>query len=391
MQEAYIVDAVRTPFGDRGGAFRDTHPQDLAAEPLRALESRVGFDPDVVEDVAYGCVTPVGEQGLNVGRIAPMVAGWGEGVPGVQLNRMCGSGQQAVNWAAADVRAGFRDILVAGGVEHMTRVPMGSDGNAETGVIDEHALTDTYFEHFEEATSQGEGAERIAEEYGFTREQVDELARDSQRRWAEAWEAGRYDDQVVPVETTLDGDSITVEQDGHPRPGTTMDDLASLPLAFREEGEGVHHAGNSSGIVDGASAVLVASEAAVAEHDWEPMARIVQTEVVGVDPVTMLTGPIPATENVLEKAGMTVDDVDRFEVNEAFASVVLAWLEETGADWADVNVDGGAIAHGHPLGATGAALVTKLVHQLERTGQDVGLSAMCIGFGQGVATVVERV
>ncbi|MFB6134475.1 MAG: acetyl-CoA C-acyltransferase [Halanaeroarchaeum sp.] len=391
MQEAVIVDAVRTPFGDRNGAFRDTHPQDLAAEPLRALESRVGFDPETIEDVVYGCVTPVDEQGLNIGRIAPMVAGWGESVPGVQMNRMCGSGQQAVNWAAASIRAGFHDVLVAGGTEHMTRVPMGSDGNAERGVIDEHALTDTYFQHFDEATTQGEGAERIAEEYGFTREDVDGLALDSQRRWGAAWEAGRYDEQIAPVETTLDDEPITVERDGHPRPETTEDDLRSLPLAFRDEGNGVHHAGNSSGIVDGASALLVTSREVAEERGWDPMARIVQTEVVGVDPVTMLTGPIPATENVLEKAGRSVDDVDRFEVNEAFASVVLAWLEETGADWADVNVDGGAIAHGHPLGATGAALLTKLVHQLERGEGTVGLSAMCIGFGQGIATIVERV
>jgi acetyl-CoA acetyltransferase family protein len=391
MHEAVIVDAVRTPFADRNGAFRDTHPQDLAAEPLRALEERVGFDPETIEDVVYGCVTPVGEQGLNIGRIAPMVAGWGEGVPGVQLNRMCGSGQQAVNWAASSIRSAFHDVIVAGGVEHMTRVPMGSDGNADRGVIDEHALTDTYFEHFDEVTTQGEGAERIAEEYGFTRADVDELALDSQQRWAEAWNAGAYDDQIVPVTTTVDGESVTVEKDGHPRPDTTTDDLQNLPLAFREEGNGVHHAGNSSGIVDGSSALLVTSRATADALGWEPMARIVQTEVVGVDPVTMLTGPIPATDGVLEKADMAIDDIDLFEVNEAFASVVLAWLEETGAAWTDTNVNGGAIAHGHPLGATGAGLLTKLVHELERTGQDVGLSAMCIGFGQGIATIVERV
>ncbi|MFB6153467.1 MAG: acetyl-CoA C-acyltransferase [Halodesulfurarchaeum sp.] len=391
MDEAVIVDAVRTPFGDRDGAFRDTHPQDLAAEPLRALEDRVGFDTEDVEDVIYGCVTPVGEQGLNIGRIAPMVAGWGEGVPGVQLNRMCGSGQQAVNWAASSIRAGFHDVLVAGGTEHMTRVSMGSDGNAERGVIDEHALTDTYFEHFDEATNQGEGAERIAAEYGFTREEADRIALDSQTRWGEAWQAGRYDSQVIPVETTLDGDPVTVERDGHPRPDTTLEALGELPLAFRTEGEGIHHAGNSSGIVDGASALLLTSRETAAARDWEPMARIVQTEVVGVDPVTMLTGPIPATEGVLEKTDLSVSDIDLFEVNEAFASVVLAWLEETGADWAVTNVNGGAIAHGHPLGATGAALVTKLVHELERTGGTYGLSAMCIGFGQGIATIVERV
>ena len=391
MDDAVIVDGVRTPFGKRGGQFRDTHPQDLAAAPLAALERRVGFDPTVVDDVVYGCVTPVGEQGLNVGRIAPMVAGWDETVPGVQLNRMCGSGQQAVNWAATTVEAGQQDVVVAGGVEHMTRVPIGSDGEAEEGVVGRKALTDTYFEHYDEATTQGEGAERIAEEYGFTREDADRLAVDSQRRWGDAWEAGRYDSQITPVETTLDGDPVTVERDGHPRPDTDVDALGDLPLAFRPEGEGIHHAGNASGIVDGASATIVASEDAAAEHGWEPKARILETEVVGVDPITMLTGPIPATKQLFADSEYSVDDVDLFEVNEAFASVVLAWLEETGAPWERTNVNGGAIAHGHPLGATGSALLTKLVHELDRTNGDLGLAAMCIGFGQGIATLIERV
>ncbi|WP_049888718.1 thiolase family protein [Natronococcus occultus] len=403
MQTAVVVDAVRTPFGKRGGSFRDTHPQDLAAAPLAALEERNGFDPETIEDVIYGCVTPVDEQGLNIGRIAPMVAGWGDAVPGVQLNRMCGSGQQAVNFAATNVMAGQHDVVVAGGVEHMTRVPLGSDG--VDGVAGESAVTDTYFEHFDELTHQGEGAERIAENYGFTREELDELAVDSQRRWGEAWDDGRYDEQIVPVETELDGETndsngragdeasretVVVERDEHPRPETDRETLAELPLSFREDGAGVHHPGNSSGIVDGASALLIASEDAADAHGWEPMARIRQTAVVGVDPVTMLTGPIPATERVLEQSAYELSDIDRFEVNEAFASVVAAWLEETGAPWERTNVNGGAIAHGHPLGATGAALLTKLVHELERTGEDVGLSTMCIGFGQGIATIVER-
>jgi acetyl-CoA C-acetyltransferase len=383
MRNAVIVDAVRTPFGKRNGSFSDTHPQDLAAEPLSALEERNDLDaPNTVEDVIYGCVTPVDEQGLNIARLAPMVAGWGDDVPGVQLNRMCGSGQQAINFAASMVMAGQHDVLVGGGVEHMTRVPMGSDGNS---------VTDTYFEHFDEVTTQGEGAERIAEEYDFSREELDEIAVDSQQRWGQAWEEGRYDDQIVPVETELDGEPVTVEQDEHPRPDTDLDTLGSLPLSFREEGNGVHHAGNSSGIVDGSSAVLVASEEAAEAHGWDPMARIVATEVVGVDPITMLKGPIPATEQVLEKADMDVSDIDVFEVNEAFAAVVAAWLEETGASWEDTNVNGGAIAHGHPLGATGSALMTKLAHELQRTGQDYALSAMCIGFGQGIATIIERV
>ena len=382
-KEAVIVDAVRTPFGKRDGSFRDTHPQDLAAEPLKALEARNDLDaPNTVEDVIYGCVTPVDEQALNIARLAPMVAGWGDDVPGVQLNRMCGSGQQALNFAAANVMAGQHDVLVAGGVEHMTQVPMGSDGQS---------VSPTYFEHFDELTTQGEGAERIAEEYGFSRQELDEIAVDSQTRWKEAWDDGRYDDQIAPVETEVDGDAVTVEQDEHPRPGTDVETLGSLPLSFRAEGNGVHHAGNSSGIVDGSSALLVTSREAAEEHGWDPMARIVQTEVVGVDPVTMLTGPIPATEQVLEQADMDIEDIDLFEVNEAFAAVVAAWLEETGASWEDTNVNGGAIAHGHPLGATGAALTTKLAHELQQTGDDYALSTMCIGFGQGIATILERV
>jgi acetyl-CoA acetyltransferase family protein len=384
MQEAVIVDAVRTPFGKQGGSFSEMHPQDLAAEPLTALAARNGFapDPEIIEDVIYGCVTPTDEQGLNIARLAPMVAGWGDGVPGVQLNRMCGSGQQAVNFAAGQVKAGMHDVLIAGGVEHMTRVPMGSDGNS---------ITDTYFEHFDEVTTQGEGAERIAEQWDFTREDVDEIAVDSQQRWGDAWEAGRYDSQITPVETELDGETVTIETDEHPRPGTTAETLEDLPLAFRAGDGGVIHAGNSSGIVDGSAALLVTSAEVAEENAWDPMARIVDSQVVGVDPVTMLTGPIPATKEILGENDMTVEDIDLFEVNEAFASVVSAWLEETGADWERTNVNGGAIAHGHPLGATGAALVGKLAHELQRTGQDTALSTMCIGFGQGIATIIERV
>jgi acetyl-CoA C-acetyltransferase len=263
----------------------------------------------------------------------------------------------------------------------MTRVPMGSDVGA---------MTSTYFDHYDEMVPQGESAERIAEQWGLSRRELDELAHETQQRWQAAWEAGHYDYQVVPVETELDGEQVTVERDGHPRPESTVEDLGDVPLAFREEGEGVVHAGNSSGIVDGASAMVVASAAEAERRGWDPMARIVDVAVVGVDPVLMLTGPIPATEAVLERTDLTVDDVDLFEVNEAFASVVAAWLEETGADWERTNVNGGAIAHGHPLGATGAALVTKLVHELERRGGRYGLSTMCIGFGMGVATVVER-
>jgi acetyl-CoA C-acetyltransferase/acetyl-CoA acyltransferase len=391
MQDAYIVDAVRTPFGKQNGSFRDTHPQDLAAEPLTAIESRNDFDaPDTVEDVIYGCVTPVDEQGLNIGRLAPMVAGWGDDVPGVQLNRMCGSGQQAVNFAAGQVSSGMHDVLVAGGVEHMTRVPMATDGPSENSHVNGSGVTDTYFKYFEELTSQGEAAERIAEGWGYSRDAVDSIAADSQTRWGEAAEAGKYDEQVVTVETELDGDSVVVEEDEHPRPGTDVEGLSNLPLVFRDEGNGVVHAGNASGIVDGAAATLIASGDACMEHGWDPMARIVDTHVVGVDPVTMLTGPVPATQEILAQNNRNIDDIDRIEVNEAFAPVVNLWLDETGADWEKTNVWGGAISHGHPLGATGAALVGKLPYILDDCDDRYGLSTMCIGFGQGIATILER-
>lgn len=392
-QDAYIVDAVRTPFGKFNGSFRETHPQDLAAESLKALEERNDASgSEDIEDVIYGCVVPVDEQGLNIARIAPMVAGWGDNVPGVQLNRMCGSGQQAVNFAAGQIRGGLRDVLVAGGVEHMTRVPIGSDTPSdENSYADDSAMTPTYFEYFDELTTQGEGAERIAEQWELSRDDVDAIAVDSQSRWGTAIEAGKYDKQIIPVETELDGERVVVERDEHPRPKTDMGILADLPLAFREEGQGVLHPGNASGIVDGSAAILIASAEACEVHSWKPMARIVDTHVVGVDPLTMLTGPIPATSELLKANDLSIDDIDRFEVNEAFASVIAAWLKETGADWEKTNVWGGAIAHGHPLGATGAALLGKLLYQLEECDGHYGLCTMCIGFGQGIATLIERI
>lgn len=382
MRTPVIVEAVRTPFGKHNGKFRDTHSQDLAATPLIELQDRLGFDPEQIDDILYGCVTNVEEQGWDVGRTAALSAGWGEEVPGTQLNRQCGSSQEAVTMAAAKIRAGYQDIVIGGGIEHMTRVPMGShEGN----------FSDTYYEEWGEYPSQGEAAERIADRWDITRREADELAADSQQRWGKACDQGRYNSQIAPVKTTLDGEPITVTEDGHPRPETTADTLADLPLSFREEGNGILHPGNSSGIVDGSSAVLVTSQKLAEERGWEPMARITHTEVVGVDPVSMLTGPIPATQNILEEADMTVDDIDIFECNEAFAPIVLAWLEETGAPWKRTNVNGGAIAHGHPLGATGAGLVTKLVHELDRRNANTGLVTMCIGLGQGIATIFERI
>ncbi|MDY6780542.1 MAG: thiolase family protein [Halobacteria archaeon] len=383
-RDAVIVDAVRTPFGKEDGLLRNVHPQVLGAKPLEALRERNGFDPaDDIEDVHYGCVTPKGEQGYNIGRLVSLVAGWDVDVPGVQLNRQCGSGQQAVNFGAANIRSGFHDCVIAGGVEHMTREPMGSDGDFGT-------MSEPYTDRFE-VVPQGESAERIADEWGFEREEVDELAYDSQKRMKEAMEDGRYDDQLVPVETEVDGEEVVVNEDEHPRPDTTLEKMGKLPLVFRGGDNGVITPGNSSGIVDGSSALLMASEEKAREEGWEPKARIVDVAVAGVDPVMMLTGPIPATERVLDSAGMSIEDIDLFECNEAFASVVLAWLQETGAPWDRTNVNGGAIAHGHPLGATGSALVTKLVHELERRDERYGLSTMCIGFGQGIATIIERI
>ena len=385
MNDPVIVDCVRTPFGADGGVFRDTHPQDLAAAPLRALEERVGFDPaTTVDDAAIGCVTATDKQGSNIGRHATMVAGWGDAVPGFQLNRMCGSGQTTLNLAAASVKSGYRDVMIAGGVEHMTDHPIAADAGERS---------ETYRELFPvgSQTNQFQGAELIADRWDITREDVDSIALDSQHRWKEAWDAGHYDSQVTPVETELDGEDVTVEVDEHPRPETDMETLSNLPVLAREEGDGVIHAGNSSGVVDGSAALLVADPDVADDRGWDPMARIVDTHIVGVSPETILTGPLPATNEILAANDMTGADIDLFECNEAFASVVAAWLQDTDAEWDRTNVWGGAIAHGHPLGATGSMLVTKLAHQLQTTGQRYGLSTMCIGLGMGVATIIERV
>ena len=377
-REAVIVEALRTPFGKRNGSFKDTHPEVLGALPLRALGERLGLTGKDVDDVIYGNVTPVGEQGLNVARKAALLAGWGDVVPGVQLNRMCGSGQQAINFAAQGVMSGVNDVVIAGGVEHMTRVPIGSDA----GPVSE-ALANDY-----EILHQGESAERIADKWGFTREDLDRFALESQLRYAKARDEGRYKSQIVPARVTVDGVEKVVEMDEHPRP-STLEGLQKLKTVFRPD-NGRITAGNSSGIVDGAAAVVVTTPEVARERGWTPKARIVAQASVGSDPVLMLTGPIPATEKVLRKANLSVHDIDLFECNEAFASGPLAWMRDTGAPHEKVNVMGGAIAHGHPLGATGAMLVTKLVHELERTGKRYGMSTMCIGFGQGIATVVER-
>ncbi len=390
-RQPVIVDAARTPFGAFEGSLRELHAQDLAAIPLQALAERNGLRPRDIDDVIYGCVTPVDDQGLNIGRLAALTAGLGDHVPGVHVNRLCGAGQEAVAMATRTVAAGEADIVIAGGVEHMTRVPMGSDGAAKDGYLDRHAVSETYFNHYDEIIEQGEAAERLAAEYGFTRRELDQLAVRSQRRWQRAWEMGRYDDQIVPIETTLEGEHIYLETDEHPRPETDVEALGELPLAFRDPGNGVHHAGNSSGIVDGAAATIITTRRTAAKYNWEPMAEIIATDTVGTHPNDMGKGPIPATESVLGTTELDLAEIDLFEVNEAFAAVLAAWLVETGVSIERVNTLGGAIAHGHPLGATGAMMIGKLAHELHRGHGTYALSTMGIGFGQGIATVLRRV
>ena len=379
-RDAVIVEALRTPFGKRNGSFKDTHPEVLGAAPIKAVVERLGLRPTEVDDVIFGNVTPVQEQGLNIARKAALLAFETDVVAGVQLNRMCGSGQQAINFAAATVTAGVNDVVIAGGVEHMTRVPIGSDAGPVSV-----ELAERY-----EILHQGESAERIADKWGFSRADLDQFAVESQQKYAKAANAGHYKSQIVPVEVTVEGQKRLVEADEHPRPTTTVEGLQKLKPSFRPE-NGRLHAGNSSGIVDGAAAVVVTTYENAMRRGWKPKARIVAQTSVGSDPVLMLTGPIPATQKVLKKAGLTADDIDLYECNEAFASVPMAWMKDCHIPADRVNTMGGAIAHGHPLGATGAMLVTKLVHELERTGKRRGLSTMCIGFGQGIATIVERI
>ena len=378
MAEAYIIDACRTARGRRKGTLSETHPIDLLNAPMRALLQRAGVDPGQIDDLVVGCVTETGEQGANLARSAVLAAGWPIEVPGVTLNRFCGSGQQAVNFAAQAVKAGAQDLVVAAGVENMTRVPMGSDmGPLPASLMEKYNLV-----------PQGLSAEMVAEKWGFTREQVDEFALASQHKAWKAIQEGRFKKGIVPIEVTHNGERKVFDTDEHVRPQSTMEGLAALQPAFKPGG--VITAGNSSGIVDGAAAVLVASEQKVKELKLTPRARIVAQMIVGSEPVIMLTGPIPATQKVLKKAGMKLEDIDLIEINEAFAPVPLMLMQELGMDPAKVNVNGGAIALGHPLGATGAMLIGTLMDELERTDKRFGLSTMCIGIGMGIATIVER-
>ncbi len=381
MTNAVIVDAVRTPVGRRNGKLQDWHPVDLAAEPLKALVQRNKLDPALIEDVIMGCVMQTGEQGLNVGRNAALAAGFPEDVVGTTIDRQCGSGQQAAHFAAQGVMAGVYDVVIAGGVESMTRVPMGITAQQGPGMPFGPAMIERYANGL---VPQGISAELIAEKWSISREELDQIGFDSHMRAARATEEGAFENEIVPV--AVDGG--TMAQDEGIRPDTTLEKLAGLNPAFKPDGKVT--AGNSSQISDGAAAVLIMSEEKAKELGLKPRARFVDFALAGVDPVMMLTGPIPATQKVLDKAGLTIDDIDVFEINEAFASVVGAWLRETGADWEKVNPNGGAIALGHPLGCSGAKLLTTLLNELEARGGRYGLQAMCEGGGMANALIIER-
>jgi acetyl-CoA acetyltransferase family protein len=385
MREAVIVEAVRTAVGRRGGRLKDWHPVDLLAQTLSALVQRTGVEPGLVEDVIVGCVSQVGEQSLNVARNAVLAAGFPETVPGTTVDRQCGSSQQAIHFAAQGVISGAYDIVIAGGVESMTRVPMGSSSQGPGAPFGSLMLKryDNGLVH------QGISADLIAHKWELSREQLDAYSLESHRRAARATAEGRFRSQIVPVQVrNEDGSTSMFEQDEGIRTDTSLEKLASLKPAFKPDG--LITAGNSSQISDGAAAVLIMERTTAERLGLKPRARFVAFSLAGDNPILMLTAPIPATFKVLERAGLTLDQMDLIEINEAFASVVLAWQKETGADMARVNVNGGAIAIGHPLGASGARLTTVLLHELERTGGRYGLQTMCEGGGMANGTIIER-
>ncbi len=387
MSNAVIVEAVRTPLGKHDGVLSHWHPVDLAAETLVALVDRVGLDPALVDDVIMGCVMQVGEQSVNIARNAVLAAGWPETVPGTTIDRQCGSAQQALHFAAQGVQAGAYDVVVASGVEVMTRVPMGSAmADGRYGFPFGSRVSARYADRGG-LVPQGVSAELIADEWDIGREEMDEWGLRSQQRAAEAAESGRFDAEMVPV-VGADGGPICRDEGIRP---TTLAGLARLTPAFRAAEDGGRvTAGNSSQISDGAASVLITSEERAAELGLRPRARFVSFAVAGADPRLMLTANIPATEQVLARAGLTIEDVDLVEVNEAFASAVIAWQREVRADPARVNVNGGAIALGHPLGATGTRLTATLVHELERRDGRFGLQVMCEGGGMANALLLER-
>ena len=400
LREAWIVEAVRTPIGRYGGGLAGVRPDDLAAATLRAVVDRAGLDPALVEDVILGCANQAGEDNRDVARMALLLADFPVEVGGLTVNRLCGSGLQAINSAAHAIAVGDGDVFIGGGVESMSRAPyvqLKAESAFERG---DRPLVDTTLgwrfvnprlaaKHH--PYSMGETAENVAERWGISRERQDAFALESQRRTAAAVEAGRFDDQLVPITIPQrKGDPVVVARDEHPRADTSAEALAKLRPAFAKEGGSVT-AGNSSGINDGAAAVLLVEAERARALGLTPMARVVSTAIAGVDPAVMGIGPVPATRKALERAGIAVADLDLIELNEAFASQGLATMDELGLDPARVNVNGGAIALGHPLGMSGARLITMLTHELRRTGGRYGLATMCIGVGQGIATIVERI
>jgi len=390
MTTAVIVDAVRTPGGRRNGKLRGWHAVDLAAEPLKALAERNDLDPALVDDVIMGCVMQVGEQALNIGRNAVLAAGYPESVPSTTIDRQCGSSQQALHFAAQGVMAGAYDVVIAAGVEHMTHKPMGSSVVRDLGFPFGPKMMERYAERGG-LVSQGISAEMIADQWDLSRQDLDAFGARSQRLAAQATAEGRFEREILPLAVKDDEGAATnelISTDEGIRPDTTAEVLANLKPAFKPDGKVT--AGNSSQITDGAAAVLIMSEEKASALGLTPRARFHAFSLAGVDPVTMLTGPIPATRAVLEKAKMTIDDIDMVEINEAFASVVLAWEKELHPDMDRVNVNGGAIAIGHPLGCSGAKLMCTLLNELERTGGRWGLETMCEGGGMANATIIER-
>jgi acetyl-CoA acyltransferase len=381
MREVVIVEGVRTPVGRKNGPLKDIRPDDLAAATLKELVNRAGINPEIIDDVILGCVTQSGEQAGDIARVAALIAGFPISVPGTTIDRQCGSSQQAVHFAAQAILSGDMDVVVAGGVESMSRVPIGSNYQGAP-------LSDRLKEQHE-IIHQGISAERIAENYGLTREQLDQYSVESHQKALKAQAEGYFSREIFPIDVKLpDGQTALIKEDTGPRKETSVEVLSNLKPAFKENG--MIHAGNASQISDGAAALLLMTREKAEELGLKPKFLVHTRVVVGSDPTLMLTGPIPATEKALKKAGLSIDDIDVFEVNEAFASVPLAWLKETGADANKLNPNGGAIALGHPLGGSGARIMVSMMHELERSGGRYGLQTMCEGHGMANATIIER-
>lgn len=381
---AVIVEAVRTAIGKRNGTLKEVHPTELAAAVLNEVVRRAGIEPGQVDDILMGCVSQVGDQALNIGRNSALLAGFPSEVPAATIDRQCGSSQQAIHFAANLIEAGVAEIVIAAGVESMTRVPMGSTRANGPGYPFTDALKERY-----PMTVMGNSAEMIAEKWGFSRRELDEFSLRSHQLATRAREEQRFAREILPLEVTVEGSQVVFKDDEGIRPDTSLEKLSTLKTAFKEDG--VITAGNASQISDGAAALLLMSEEKAQELGLKPRARIVAQVVVGDDPVLALTAPIPATRRILDRAGMTLNDIDLIEINEAFASVVLAWMREIEPDMDRVNVNGGAIALGHPLGASGARIMTTLLHELERRDGQLGLQVMCCFGGLGIATIIERV